>query len=348
MKTTLKWLVALSLLVGAVWVLKSRNALPEVGSERSPSPSRSPQTIEGLGYIEPASELRKLTPKVNGIVRRCVAAEGQRLKPGDVILELDSAVEERALEVAQAKLALAKSRLIELDAGINPHRIRTAERTLERLREAHRFAVTEFERQVSLSARKATTTAESDGIRTLRDQAQIAFQEQEAVVAHLRNNVTPENRAVSIAEVELAQSEVAQAKATLQNTLITAPCAGQVLRYLKREGDGCSTFLNEAAALFADMSTLRVRAEFDERFTDRLHAGLKAEIYGPTLGGKTFFGRVTSIEALMGSKTVFARSAAERKDLHVVEVVIDLPSDFSAPVGLRVDVRLTTPPNSRK
>ena len=155
--------------------------------------------------------------------------------------------------------------------------------------------------------------------------------------------MTPENRAVSIAEVELAQSEVAHAKATLQNTLITAPCAGQVLRYLKREGDGCSTFLNEPAALFADMSTLRVRAEFDERFTDHLRVGLKAEIYGPTLGGKTIVGQVTKIEALMGSKTVFARSAAERKDLHVVEVVIDLPSNFSAPVGLRVDVRLTTP-----
>ncbi len=294
MKTTLKWLVALSLLAGAGWMLQSKNVLPEASSERSPP--RPSQTIEGLGYIEPVSELRRLTPKVNGIVRRCVAAEGQRLNSGDVILELDSAVEERALEVAQAKLALAKSHLVELDAGINPHRIRAAERTLERLHEAHRFAVTEFERQVSLSARKATTTAESDGIRSLRDQAQIAFQEQEAVVAHLRNNVTQENRAVSIAEVELAQSEVAQAKATLQNTLITAPCAGQVLRYLKREGDGCSTSLNEPAALFADMTTLRVRAEFDER-----------------------------------------------KDLHVMEVVIDLPGDFSAPVGLRVEVRLTTP-----
>ncbi len=343
MKTTLKLLVALSLLAGVGWVLKSRNALPEVGSERSPSTSRSPQTIEGLGYIEPVSELRRLTPKVNGIVRRCVAVEGQPLKTGDVILELDSTVEERALEVAHAKLALAKSRLVELDAGINPHRIRAAERTLERLHEAHRFAVTEFERQSALSARKATTTAETDGIRTLRDQAQMAFQEQEAVVAHLQNHVTPENRAVSIAEVEHANSEVAQAKASLQNMIITAPCEGQVLRYLKREGDGCSTFLNEPAVLFADISRLRVRAEFDERFTAHLHSGLKAEVYGSTLGGKTIAGQVAKIEALMGSKTVFARSAAERKDLHVVEVVIDLPSDFSTPVGLRVDVRLTTP-----
>ena len=342
MKTTLKWLVALSLLAGAGWMLRSLNSPQAAPSEPLRSPSA--ETIEGLGYVEPASELRRLTSKVNGIVRRCVAQEGQQLNSGDVILELDRAVEERVLDVARAKLTLAKSRLAELDSGVNPHRIRVAERTMDRLAEAYRHAVSEFDRQEALVATKVTTMADFDRYRTQRDQAKISLSEQEAELAHLRNHVTPEKRAVALVEVELTQSEVAQAETSVQNTLITAPCTGQVLRYMKREGDGCSTFLNEPAALFADTSRLRVRAEFDERFTSRLHPGLKAEIYGPTLGGKTFVGRVTSMESLMGSKTVFARSAAERKDLHVVELVIALPGNFSAPVGLRVDVRLMMTP----
>ncbi len=281
---------------------------------------------------------------MNGIVRRCVAPEGQQLNSGDVILELDSAVEERTLDVARAKLALAKSRLAELDSGVNPHRIRVAERILARLAEAYRHASSEYDRQETLVATKVITMADFDLVRTQRAQAKISLSEQEAELAHLRNHVTPEKRSVALAEVELAQSEAAQAETSVQNTRITAPCAGQVLRYLKREGDGCSTFLNEPAVLFADASCLRVRAEFDERFTSQLRTGLTAEIYGPTLGGKTFVGRVTSIESLMGNKTVFARSAAERKDLHVVELVIALPGDFSAPVGLRVDVRLMMTP----
>lgn len=340
MKTTFKLLIALGVAAGMGWAFRSMNLPPEERSERVQALSPPAETIEGLGYVEPVSELRRLTPKVNGIVRRCVAHEGQQLNSGDVILELDNATEERALDVARAKLTLAKSRLTELDSGVNPHRIRVAEQILERLAEAHRHASSEFDRQEALVATKVATLADSDLIRTRRAQAKISLNEQEAELSHLRNHVTPEQRAVALAQVELAQSEVAQTETAMQNTRITAPCTGQVLRYLKREGDGCSTFLNEPAVLFADASCLRVRAEFDERFASQLRAGLTAEIYGPTLGGKSFVGRVTSIESLMGSKTVFARSAAERKDLHVVELVITLPGDFTAPVGLRVDVRL--------
>ena len=40
----------------------------------------------------------------------------------------------------------------------------------------------------------------------------------------------------------------------------------------------------------------------------------------------------------MGNKTVFSHEAAERKDLDVLQVLIDLPPDFRAPLGLQVDV----------
>jgi multidrug resistance efflux pump len=350
MKAILKLPASLTLLTVLGWLLLSINTAPNGRSDpvRDVSPSPSSEVIEGIGYIEPASELRRLTSRVNGIVIRCVAKEGQTLNPGDLIIELDRAVEERARDVAQARLALARSRLAELDSGVNRHRIQVAERMLDRMAEAYRHAVSEFERQESLSAQRAGTTADLERFRTLRDQSKLSLHEQEAELAHLRNYVTPEQRAIALAEENLATCELAQAEIAVQNTRITAPCAGQVLRYLKREGDGCSTFLNEPAVLFADTSSLRVRAEFDERFTSRLHRGLIAEIYGPTLGGKKFTGRVASIESLMGSRTVFARSASERKDLHVVELVIDLPSDFTAPLGLRVDVRLMVTPVTDK
>jgi hypothetical protein len=40
----------------------------------------------------------------------------------------------------------------------------------------------------------------------------------------------------------------------------------------------------------------------------------------------------------MGDKTVFARDAADRKDLDTIEVLIDAPPNFRAPIGLQVDV----------
>jgi hypothetical protein len=46
------------------------------------------------------------------------------------------------------------------------------------------------------------------------------------------------------------------------------------------------------------------------------------------------------VEQVMGDKTVFTRAASERKDLKVLQVVIELGPGFSAPVGLQVDVRV--------
>jgi HlyD family secretion protein len=42
----------------------------------------------------------------------------------------------------------------------------------------------------------------------------------------------------------------------------------------------------------------------------------------------------------MGKKTVFSRVATERKDLEVIQVLVDLDEPLAAPVGLQVDVQV--------
>ncbi len=42
----------------------------------------------------------------------------------------------------------------------------------------------------------------------------------------------------------------------------------------------------------------------------------------------------------MGDKTVFTRALAERKDLNVLQVLIDMGPHFCAPVELQVDVKI--------
>jgi hypothetical protein len=42
----------------------------------------------------------------------------------------------------------------------------------------------------------------------------------------------------------------------------------------------------------------------------------------------------------MGKKTVFSRSATERKDLDVVQVMIVMSEAFTATIGLEVDVKI--------
>ena len=46
------------------------------------------------------------------------------------------------------------------------------------------------------------------------------------------------------------------------------------------------------------------------------------------------------VKAIMGKKTVFTKSSTERKDVDVLQVLIDLPEGTTLPVGFEVDVRI--------
>ena len=109
-----------------------------------------------------------------------------------------------------------------------------------------------------------------------------------------------------------------------------------MLEIFKREGEGARNL--DPVIVFGDESRAVVRAEIDERYVHRLEAGLAATVYGAGLGPRRTIGRVTTVKRLMGKKTVFTREAAERKDLDVLQVLIEMPADFVAPMGLQVDV----------
>ncbi len=98
--------------------------------------------------------------------------------------------------------------------------------------------------------------------------------------------------------------------------------------------------LSEPVLLFGDTSKMRVRAEIDERFVQQLAVGQAALVHGRNLPGKTYRGKIAYLERLMGDKTVFTRSSSERKDLEVLQVLIDMEPSFRCPSGLRVDVTI--------
>jgi HlyD family secretion protein len=175
---------------------------------------------------------------------------------------------------------------------------------------------------------------------TRRTQAEMELREQDAELLHLRQFVTPEKKARVAARVEQAAANLRLAEQRLEETRLAAPCDGTVLKVVKKEGEGVSLFVPETVLLFGDLSRLRVRAEFDERFVKGLHVGQVAEVYGRNLLGTSYPGRLVEMERVMGDKTVFTRASSERKDLHVLQVIVEMNSGFAAPIGLQVDVRV--------
>ena len=120
--------------------------------------------------------------------------------------------------------------------------------------------------------------------------------------------------------------------------MLVSPCGGTILEVLRREGEASEPATLTPVALLADLTTLQVRAEIDERNAVRLRPGQRVLVSGLNLANQTAEGCITTVTPLMGKKTVFSGAATELKDVDVIQVLVKMPPEFDALVGLRVDV----------
>lgn len=339
-----RWIIAvfvtLALGAGVAAIAPFATKLFSSPSPPSATPPRRPiTTVQAIGFTEPLSELRLLTLDVDGVIAKCHVAVGQAVAQGELLMELENSEEQAAVALAAADVKLSEAELAQLTAGVNPYRIQAAERERDLLAENQRHAQQEYDRLRGLT-RTVVSAEQMDKADSQLRQTKIALARQEAELLHLRNFVRSEDVDVARAKVAAAQSKLQFAEKQLARTRLRAPFDGVVLELLKREGDGLRMGDPRPVAVFGDVSRLRVRAEVDERHAVRIRRGQSATIFGRNLGQRKYQGTIGQVKTLMGDKTVFTNAPDERKDLDVLEVLIDMDAEFNVPVGLRVDVAI--------
>ena len=280
--------------------------------------------IQGVGRVEPESEVRRLVFRVNGIVDRCPVEVGETVQEGDVLMALEGEEQARAVALAEKEVELAKAERDKVLAGVNPFQIVAAEIHTELLNERLKHARIEYDRVLRMFTRSAASDSEKELARTEWAQHEAALRHAKAECQHLKNFVTAEDRQLAESKVRMAEARLALMRQRLRDTVLIAPCDGTVLEILRRKGDGVFPTDDEPAVIFGDLSRLRIRAEIDERYARDVKKGQRAVVFGRGLGQESLEGRVTEVRSIMGKRAMFSRAAAERKDLDVVQVLIEL------------------------
>jgi multidrug resistance efflux pump len=298
--------------------------------------------IACVGFVEPVAQLRALAFETMGVILSCPVAVGQHVKESETLMTLDAGEAQESLQVAERELELVRARQSQLLSGVHPqeisaaeHRLRSAKLRLERWQ-------SEFNRSQKLIAGQAISQSAHDEIFEAMEVAEQEHGDAQAKLFALKENVRDVDKSVATAEVAVAQSRVDQARQRLAQRILKAPSDGVVLEILRHIGESNFSDRQEPVILFADLSRLQVRAEVDELKVHKIHEGQRAQIFGKNLGDQCFEGRLALIKQVMGPKTVFTHESTERKDLDVLQVLIEMPADFRLPVGLRVDVRILT------
>jgi HlyD family secretion protein len=230
--------------------------------------------VSASGKIQPKRQVN-ISANTMGKVTRLAVEEGQRVKAGQFLLEIDprslaGQLERGEASIAAAQSGLAQSRTAVESANIN---LDLARQNLKRQQDLWKDGLTTKESleraQNELAAREADLRAREQGIKTREQQ------------------------------IKQEVASLATTKYNLSQVIISSPMDGLVTRRNIEEGETAvvGTMNNAGTVLLtiADMSVLEAEIEVDETDIPNVALGQVAKVRIDAVPDREFKGRVTEI-----------------------------------------------------
>lgn len=262
--------------------------------------------VTASGKID-AEKTVDVTADITGRILKLAVKEGDMVKKGQFLVQIDPVQFEGAVSRGEALLASNEAALVQARTNRDQ-----TKRQLDRAMQIHRTAP-------ELIATEAV------------EQAQQAY------------DVAVSTFAANQAQVQEARASLQEARDNLARTRLYAPISGRVVRLPVHEGEVAvpGTFSKETALLMtiADLSTILAKVQVDETDVVRLHLGDSVAVSIDAYPDTTFLGRVTKISNSAKLSQTAAAAQTGTNDRAVdfdVEVTLQNP-----PADVRPDLSCT-------
>lgn len=326
-------------------VLKAdREAQSRVGGadEKQPLPEKG-ALIGGNGIVEPAQRETRVAAQVTALVKQVLVKEGQQVKQGDVLVQLENGVELAQLQSAEAEAVAERANLTRTLKGLRVEDRDAVNADAQAARARAELSASVAARTEQLAKSGAATPDELDRARRQAQQDGAALKANEARLRAAEAGSRGEDIAFARARVLGAEARVAQAKAQVERLSIRAPIDGEVLQVKVREGELYSFQGSDPLVVMGDTRTLRVRMDVDERDISRVQLNATAWVTADAFGAQKFNGKVVEVGRRFGRKNVRTDDPVERNDTKILEVVIQLDSNERLVPGQRVNSFIVAP-----
>jgi membrane fusion protein (multidrug efflux system) len=275
-----------------------------------------------------------VSPRVSGPVVKLLVADNQRVKAGDVLLELDPRDYQMFVDQAGADLAAANTRVLQAEALIPVDQSKADQQNAEIVAAQANADRAEADRLRFQSVQsQAVSRSQLDLAKT-----QASSADAEVEVARNRARAAIAQVALDRADVETARAQVQQARTRLQQaqlqlsyTTVVAPRDGRVTRRTVELG----AYVQTGQALLALVpDDIWVAANFKETQLDRIRPGQPVLIRVDAYPERKFKGRVDSLQAGAGAR--FSLLPPENAVGNYVKVVQRVPVKivFDEPVNV--------------
>jgi HlyD family secretion protein len=266
--------------------------------------------ISATGVVEPNFKV-EVKSKASGEVLSFPMLEGDKIKKGTLLLQLDKSDEKRNVDKAQADLSSATAKLRKAETALTLQKTKY-ETDLKTSQSEVQSAITnlkdsedKFKRQIDLFKQKVVSQESLDSAQTLYKVNQQNLIQAESQFQAAKDSI--HDIAMKENEVELVNTEVIRARITLEEveerleeTEIFAPITGVIIEKLVEKGQIIASGISNvnggtALATLADMSRLFIIADIDETDIGSIKIGHKVTITADAFSDRKFKGLVKRI-----------------------------------------------------
>ncbi|MEM6434517.1 MAG: efflux RND transporter periplasmic adaptor subunit [Cyanobacteria bacterium P01_D01_bin.115] len=370
------WLAGGLLLAGGLSFVGVRSLLQARQAEQAAMVEPVPQRVQvaALGRVEPAGRVVDVVPSENGRLSRLEVAEGDSVQADEILAYLDIYDVRRAeRDYAASQLSEAQA-LLTAQTQVGEASIQEAETRVAQVDQPQLAAIAAQEKTIaSLQADLGIAQADLARFEQLYGDGAIALQEvdrQQATVQKLQEQILSAqarqrelevartsnmtNAAAQVeaevaglqlaqvqAQVDSAAQNLALAEARLDQALIRAPKAGQVLQLYAEPGEAVTT--SAPILALGDTAQMYVVAEVYETDVTLVEPGQRATITSRNGAfEQALTGTVERVGLQIFKNDVLDDDPAANADARVVEVMVrvDQSAVIAGLTNLQVDVAI--------
>ena len=298
-----RWVVWSVGVVVAVVLLASfmsrDDSIPVMAARVSRNTIRS--VISTNGKVEPVQNFEAHAP-VGTTVKRLSVKEGDHVRKGELLVELDAASAQSQASQALAQVRTSEADIDSLEHGGTQEEVLTLQAELVKARGSYEAAQHNLDALKSLQQSGAASPGE---VRTAQNQLDAAAAELKLLESKQKDRYSHPEVVRVEAQHSQAQSAYSAAQDVLNQLLIRAPFDGVVYSLPVKQ----HAWVNPGDLVLqeADLSKVQVRAYVDEPDVARLAPGERIEVTWDAMPGRIWMGTVTAIPAsvkLHGTRNV--------------------------------------------
>ena len=266
--------------------------------------------ISASGIVEPNFKV-EVKSKASGEVLSFPFEEGDHVKKGALLLQLDKSDEKRNVAKARTELASSSAKLKKAETALLLQKtkydtdIKSSQSEIETALANLKESEDKLKRQSELFEKKFVSQESLDTAKTLfkvNQEKLVQAQTRHQAAKDSIHDITMKENEIELVLSEVKRSDIAvdEAEERLDETEIFAPINGVIIEKLVEEGQIIASGISNvsggtAIATIADMSRLFIIADIDETDIGSVKIGHAVQITADAFPNEVFKGKITRI-----------------------------------------------------